>query len=139
MAKKALAIGLLALMALAGALTYYAWEIGLIMGKERERLAVRWVACDGPERLLICLENTGPIPLTITELYVLRPDGSVLRCFGGYVFAMSPLLPEELKPGRRVVFWVEWEEGHGLSPRDDVLVRAKTARGNTFEGEGNRA
>ena len=135
MAKKALAIGLLALMALAGALTYYAWEMGLIMGKERERLAVRWVACDGPERLLICVENTGPVPLTITELYVLRPDGSVLRCYDGYVFAMSPSLPEELKPGQRVVFWVEWEEGHGLSPRDGVLVRAKTARGNTFEGD----
>ena len=134
MAKKALTIGLLTIMALAGALTYYAWEIGLIMGKEREGLAVRYVAYDGPERLLICVENTGSVPLTITELYVLRPDGSVLRCYDGYVFTMSPLLPEELKPGQTALFQVEWEEEHGLSPGDDVLVRIKTARGNTFEG-----
>ncbi len=128
------AVVLLVIAVLAFLLTY-TWRAGLIAGRAREDLAIRYVAYDGPRRIALCVQNNGTVPLTITELYIRRPDGTVLRCYDGFVSVMQPALPEELEPGEVVVFSVEWEEEHGLRPGDPVLVRAVTARGNMFEAE----
>ena len=135
MTKKRTALLALLATALASALAYHAWASGLLMGREREAVAVAFVAYDGPRGLLICLENTGEVPLRLEELYVIGPGGATLACFDGHVFFMHPLLPEDLDPGERALFRVEWEEPHGLGPGDEVLVRAITARGNVFEAE----
>jgi len=115
--------------------SYYAWDAGLIAGKGRERLSVLFVLRNGPDELILGLRNTGEIALTVDKLYIERPDGTLLRCYDGYVFYMHPEPPEKLQPNETVIFEIMWEEGHGLEVGDEVTVRILTARGNTFEAE----
>ncbi len=115
--------------------SYYAWNAGFIAGKRRERLSVLFVSYNGPDELILGLRNTGEIALTVDELYIVKPDGTLLRCYDGYVFTMNPVLPEKLQPNETVIFEIMWEEGHGLKVGDEVTVRVLTARGNTFEAE----
>ena len=132
-----LAIIVLVALVLAATSAYYAWTVGLLMGKSREELAIEYVALNGPRGLVLCIRNTGEVALTVEKLYIKRPDGTVLRCYDGYVFYMNPVLPEDIRPGETVIFEVEWEDEHGLEPGDKVLVRVLTARGNVFEVEVN--
>ena len=132
-----LAIIVLVALVLAATSAYYAWTVGLLMGKSREELAIEYVALNGPRGLVVCIRNTGEVSLTVEKLYIKRPDGTVLRCYDGYVFYMNPVLPEDIRPGETVIFEVEWEDEHGLEPGDKVLVRVLTTRGNVFEAEVN--
>ena len=135
MTRRKAALLALAIMVPAAIASYYAWDAGLIAGKGRERLSVLFVLRNGPDELILGLRNTGEIALTVDELYIVKPDGTLLRCYDGYVFTMNPVLPEKLRPNETVVFEIVWEEGHGLEVGDEVTVRVLTARGNTFEAE----
>ena len=115
--------------------SYHAWNTGLIAGKGRERLSVLFVSRNGPDELILGLRNTGAITLTVDELYIEKPDGTLLRCYDGYVFYMHPVLPEKLQPNETVIFEIMWEGGHGLKVGDEVTIKVLTARGNTFEAE----
>ena len=133
MTRRKAALLTLAIMVPAAIASYYAWNAGLIAGKRRERLSVLFVSYNGPDELILGLRNTGEIALTVDELYIEKPDGTLLRCSD--VFYMHPVPPEKLKPNETVIFEIMWEEGHGLEVGDEVTVKVLTARGNTFEAK----
>jgi len=133
MTRRKAALLALAIMVPAAIASYHAWDAGLIAGKGRERLSVLFVSRNGPDELILGLRNTGEIALTVDELYIEKPDGTLLRCSD--VFYMHPVPPEKLKPNETVIFEIMWEEGHGLEVGDEVTVKVLTARGNTFEAK----